>query len=118
MARRAEISSPGLVIEAEQAGYARAYPPGCIVLTSGMHAGIEQRCALRVLDQIRRDRQLRFSLSALHQTTEIAGQPAAGHRIELDAHDHIPSQTQRNVKKFGRARGPADRGSFGCSACG
>jgi hypothetical protein len=27
---------------------------------------------------------------ALHQIAEVAGQPAAGHRVELDAHDLLP----------------------------
>src|SRR5580700_6983723 len=55
-----------------------------------MHAGIEQRRALRMLDQIRRDRQLHLAFPALHQIAEVAGQPAAGHRVELDAHDLLP----------------------------
>jgi hypothetical protein len=84
----------GMVIEAEQAGYSRADPPGGIVLAGGVHAGIEQRRALWMLDQIGRDRQLRFPFPALHQSVEVAGQPAAGHRVKLDAHDLPPHPSE------------------------
>ena len=76
-----------MVIEAKQAGYSRADPPGGIVLAGGVHSGIKQRRALWMLDQVGRDRQFSVAFSALHQSAEVAGQPAAGHRVKLDAHD-------------------------------
>src|ERR1700730_9885365 len=83
-------SFAGMVIEAEQAGYAWADPPAGILLAGGVHAGIEQRRAPWMLDQIGRDRQLGLPHPVLHQSVEVAGQPAAGHRVELDTHDLLP----------------------------
>ena len=57
-----------------------------IVLAIRMHAGVEQRTALRVLDQIGRDRQPDPAFAALHQPAEIAGQISAGEGIDSEAH--------------------------------
>jgi len=72
-----------VIIEIEEAREARAEPRRGIVLAVGMHAGIEQCRAFRVLDQIGRDRQADLALAALHQMGEFTGQMAAGEGVDL-----------------------------------
>jgi hypothetical protein len=79
----------GMEIELEQPGDARADPSRRVVLAIRMHAGVEQGRALRVLDQISRDRQSDAALAAFHQMRELAGQVAAGEGVDSKAHDAL-----------------------------
>ena len=56
------------------------------MLTIRVHAGVEQRGALRVFDQIGRDRQVDLPLAPFHQAAELTPQGAAGEGIEVHAH--------------------------------
>jgi len=76
-----------LEVEFEQSGEARAQAVRRIMLAIRMHAGIEQRRAFWVLDQIGRDRQPDAALTTLHQMPELAGQVAAGKGVDVQAHD-------------------------------
>jgi hypothetical protein len=84
-----------MVVELEQPGDALADPRRRVALAIRVHAGVEQRGALRVLDQIGRDRQSDAAFAALHQTAEIAGQMAAGESIDSEAHPAFASAKRR-----------------------
>ncbi len=106
------------VIEREQTGDARADARRRVVSAIRVQAGVEQHAALRVLDQIGRDRQLGAALAALHQTAEIAGQPTAGKSVEGDAHDSrtFASSNRRRAPSRSNARSRRVSGSHSLRA--
>lgn len=85
----------GMIVEGEEAGDAIADPGGGIVLAIRMHPGVEQRGAVRVLDQIGRDRQPDPPLPAFHQVAELALEPTAGQREDLEAHALASAKRRR-----------------------
>src|SRR6516162_8010477 len=54
------------VVKRKEAGNAGSHPRRRIVLAIGMHPGVKKGGPFGMLDQIRRDREIRLALSALH----------------------------------------------------
>jgi hypothetical protein len=69
--------------EREQTGDARSDSRGGVVLAIGMQSGVEEDPPFGMLDQVSGYRQVRPTLSALHQAAEIPGQPAASQGKEF-----------------------------------
>src|SRR5579863_6756324 len=68
--------------DAKQPHQPLAETAGRIVLAIDMEAGVEQRAALGMLDQIDRDGHGDLALAALHQMGELAGDRAAGKGVK------------------------------------
>ena len=97
------------MLEAEDARGALADAAGRVGATLRVHAGVEHRPALRVLDQVGWNGQGDLTVLALDHVLEAADQSAAGHGVELDGHGQASSAFfSSSFTTFGLALPPVD----------
>jgi hypothetical protein len=82
------------LFEAKDAGCPLADAARGIAAQLRMHAGVEQRPPLGMLDEVRRDRQLDRPVLTFDHVLQSADKAAAGHRIELHGHATKLAQPQ------------------------
>ena len=97
-------SCGAVLLEAEDARHPLAEPAGGVGAAMRMHAGIEQRASLGMLDQVGRDRQADLAVLALDHVLQPADQAAAGHGIELRRHGFLACWGKPSTADTGRRR--------------
>ena len=82
--------------ERKEPGDARSNPRRGVGLAIGMQPSVKEDCPFGVLNQIGGDRQVRPTLSALHQAAEIPGQPATCQREKGHTQNGLLKPGNRN----------------------
>jgi hypothetical protein len=88
---RLHVVLGAIVLEAEDARHALAESARGVGAALRMHAGVEQRAPLGMLDEVGRDRQGHLAVLAFDHVLQAADETAAGHGIELRRHRFLSS---------------------------